>query len=156
MGKFNVAKIIFRSLLAKFYTDKVAHTAAASLSECGNYRVPAELSLAAVRTTIAGMTDLVSPTPLGLHHNSAMARDTRDSRQLLEAALATQPQVEGGAGLVEGVTVQDEVTRLLAKVPGLLAEAELDTQHPASYEESLNTVLRLEVARYNNLISIVR
>ena len=134
----------------------MAHTAAASLSECGNYRVPAELSLAEVRTTIAGMTDLVSPTPLGLHHNSAMARDTRDSRQLLEAALATQPQVEGGAGLVEGVTVQDEVTRLLAKVPGLLAEAELDTQHPASYEESLNTVLRLEVARYNNLITIVR
>ena len=134
----------------------MAHTAAASLSECGNYRVPAELSLAEVRATIAAMTDLVSPTPLGLHQNSAMARDTRDSRQLLEAALATQPQVEGGAGLVEGVTVQDEVTRLLAKVPGLLAEAELDTQHPASYEESLNTVLRLEVARYNNLITIVR
>ena len=37
--------------------------------------------------------------------------------------------------------------RLLGLVPGPLLEA-LEENFPASYEESLNTVLHLEVARY--------
>ena len=75
---------------------------------------------------------------------------------MLEAALATQPQVEVGPGLEDGVTVIDEVSRLLAKVPANLPVQDLDTNYPLSYDESLNTVLRLELARYNQLISLVR
>ena len=85
-----------------------------------------------------------------------MARDSRESRRLLEAALATQPQVEAGSMMEEGVTIEAEVTRLLDKVPILLKDQELDTKFPLVYEESLNTVLRLEVARYNTLIRIVK
>ena len=76
-----------------------------------------------------------------------MSRDSRESRVLLEAALATQPQVEAGSLMEEGVTIEAEVTRLLDKVPGLLRDQDLDTKFPLTYEESLNTVLRLEVAR---------
>ena len=81
-----------RSLLAKFYNDNVASESGYSLSECGGYHVPGDLSLANVRSHIGDMSDLVSPSPLGLHSNSSMSRDSRESRMLLESALATQPQ----------------------------------------------------------------
>ena len=122
----------------------------------GNYSVPEDLSLSSIRTGLTSLTDLVSPTPLGLHTNSSLARDSRESRSLLEAALATQPQVEAGSMMEEGVTIEDEVTRILNKVPALLQDQDLDTNFPLDYEESLNTVLRLEAARYNTLIKIVK
>ena len=147
---------LMRSLLARFYNDQVASTPGYSLSECGQYKLPVNLDLESVMSEVMSMSDLVSPSPLGLNQNSSMSRESRESRRLLEAALATQPQVEVGPGLEEGVTVQDEVGRLLEKVPGLLPDQDLETNYPLSYEESLNTVLRLEVARYNNLIHIVR
>ena len=44
----------------------------------------------------------------------------------------------------------DEVTRLLDMVPAVLPDTDLDTNYPISYEQSLNTVLRLEVDRYQS------
>ena len=58
-----------------------------------------------------------------------MARDSRESRRLLEAALATQPQVEAGSLMEEGVTIEAEVTRLLDKVPGLLRDQDLNAPY---------------------------
>ena len=118
--------------------------------------MPGDLSLESVRSSLQTMSDLVSPTPLGLHSNSSMARDSGESRRLLEASLATQPQVEVGGQLESGVTVQDEVSRLLDKVPELINDTDLETKYPLTYDQSLNTVLQLEVTRYNDLIRIVR
>ena len=55
--------------------------------------------------------------------------------------------MEVGPGLEDGVTVIDEVARLLAKVPAMLPVQDLETNFPLSYDESLHTVLRLELAR---------
>ena len=118
--------------------------------------MPTNTNIDNVIQEIRALSDLVSPIPLGLHSNSSMSRDSRESTLMLEAALATQPQVEVGPGLEDGVTVIDEVSRLLAKVPANLPVQDLDTNYPLSYDESLNTVLRLELARYNQLISLVR
>ena len=111
-----------------------------------------------VRIEVSNLTDLVSPTPLGLHTNSSMARDSRESRALLLATLATQPQVEGGglAGETSGQSLGEEVARLLDKVPPTIDDTDLETNYPLLYEESLNTVLRLEVTRYNHLIRVVK
>ena len=118
--------------------------------------MPTNTNIDNVIQEIRALSDLVSPIPLGLHSNSSMSRDSRESTLMLEAALATQPQVEVGPGLEDGVTVIDEVSRLLAKVPANLPVQDLETNYPLSYDESLNTVLRLELARYNQLISLVR
>ena len=118
--------------------------------------MPTNTNIDNVIQEIRALSDLVSPIPLGLHPNSSMSRDSRESTLMLEAALATQPQVEVGPGLEDGVTVIDEVSRLLAKVPANLPVQDLDTNYPLSYDESLNTVLRLELARYNQLNSLVR
>ena len=143
------------SLLARFYNDQVVDTPGCSLSQCGNYSLPLDLSLPGVLTQISTLSDLSRPDPLGLHENCSLTRDCRESQALLENTLATQPQVEVLGDLEEGRGLQEEVRRLLEKVPGSLSSA-LEEKFPHSYHESLNTVVRLEVERYNKLIQIVR
>ena len=143
------------SLLSTFYNPEVASTPGCSLSPCGNYSLPRDLSLDCVRREVSRLSDLARPAPLGLHENCSLTRDCRDSRDLLAQTLATQPQVELVGQLEEGRGVQEELTRLLEKVPANL-NSDLDGDFPHSYHESLNTVLRLEVDRYNNLIDMVR
>ena len=109
--------------------------------------MPTNTNIDNVIQEIRALSDLVSPIPLGLRPNLSMSRDSRESTLMLEAALATQPQVEVGPGLEDGVTVIDEVARLLAKVPAMLPVQDLETNFPLSYDESLHTVLRLELAR---------
>jgi len=74
---------------------------------------------------------------------------------LLTCTLATQPQVETGGDLDEGSSIEKELSRLISKVPKLM-NADIEEIYPVSYDECLNTVLRLEVDRYNQLIAVVR
>ena len=146
---------LITSLLSSFYNPDLASTPGWSLSPCGNYNLPRDLSLENVRREVSGLSDLTRPDPLGLHENCSLTRDCRESRDLLAKTLATQPQVEAVGQLEQGSGVQEELTKLLSKVPANLNSA-LDEDYPLSYHESLNTVLRLEVDRYNNLIDLVR
>ena len=146
---------LISSLLAGFYNQEVLQEPGWSLSQCGNYSLPRDLRLEAVQAQISALPDIPHPAPLGLQENCRLTRDSRESRALLEQTLATQPQVEVTADLEEQSGLQEEVRRLLEEVPGSLS-SELEENFPHSYHESLNTVVRLEVERYNNLIQIVR
>ena len=143
-------------LLSRHYCPEVADTVGHLLSPSGTYAVPADTTLAGCQAAVAGLPDSVMPEAVGLPDNSAMTRNWRDSRQLLEGVLATQPQVEVGDQERGREGIMEQVVGYLKKVPAQLATDELAEKFPIDYGESLNTVLRLEVSRYNSLVRIVQ
>ena len=143
------------SLLARSYNNQLVENPGLALSPSGTYCLPLQLEVEAVQEAVQSLPNLVEPGALGLHENAALVRQERESSQLLAGVLATQPQVDAVESVAETAGgVEKEVEKLLALVPPLLPE-DLEEKFPTSYEQSLNTVLQLEVARYNSLLRLV-
>ena len=143
------------ALLSKFYNKDVCDGRGYKLSPSGTYRIPLDLRVENCRKEIRSLPDIVLPEALGLNENAAITRESKESSLLLTCTLATQPQVETVGELEEGSSIQEELSRLISKVPNVM-DSDIEELYPASYDECLNTVLRLEVDRYNQLIEIVR
>ena len=132
------------------------------LDEIDRYKVPTDLSLNSCLAAIDLIEDPIEPAVLGLNENAAILRNANDSTVFLDGVLATQPQLEAGeqtsatAAIIGGLTMEEIVKKRLDQVPDRLETAALADKFPASYSESLNTVLHLEVDRYNALIELVR
>jgi dynein heavy chain len=143
----------------------MVETPGCPLDEIDRYKVPTDLSLANCLAEIEHIEEPIEPAVLGLNENAAILRSVNDSVAFLGGVLATQPQLEavsgGGGGETsptsgDGLTIEEIVKKRLEQVPDCLETAGLADRFPASYSESLNTVLSLEVDRYNALIELVR
>lgn len=113
------------TLLQRLVSLKVASDRGCDLAEtAGLYPVPVELSRLNVIETIKRMQVVPHPEGLGLSVNSAVVRDSRDSKRLLQGVLLTQPGVAEEAEVAaEGrdatKAMMQRVRKLKEKVPKL-------------------------------------
>jgi dynein heavy chain len=136
----------------------MVETADCQLDATARYKVPTDLSLTNCLAEIQRIEDPIEPAVLGLNENAAILRSANDSAAFLDSVLATQPHL-GAAdtkAASSGMTMEEIVKKRLEQVPEPLETALLTERFPASYSESLHTVLRLEAERYNVLIEVVR
>ncbi|KAK0675118.1 DYH3 protein, partial [Pygoscelis papua] len=96
------------------------------------------------------------PEVFGLHENADITKDNQETNQLFSGVLLTLPREAGGGGKSPQETVEDLAQDILSKLPSGFDVQEVMKVYPVLYEESMNTVLRQELIRFNRLTEVVR
>ncbi len=76
--------------------------------------------------------------------------------QLFDTILLTLPRQSGGGGKSSGDAMLDLAADVLSKLPPDYNMEMVMAKYPVIYEESMNTVLRQELIRFNKLLSVIR
>ncbi|KAM4725109.1 LOW QUALITY PROTEIN: dynein axonemal heavy chain 3-like [Anableps anableps] len=144
------------SLLSTFYSWELIEQDCYHLCEADEYYVPAHGPYQTYVNYIRSLPICADPCVFGLHSNADITKDNQETNQLLEGILLTLPRQSGGGAKSPQEVVEELSEDILTKLP-----ADFDTQmmmdkYPVIYEESMNTVLRQEVIRFNRLTEVVR
>ena len=75
--------------------------------------------------------------------------------QLFDCILLTLPRQTDGGGKSSAETVADLAADILVKFPPLFDLEAVIEKYPVLYTESMNTVLRQELIRFNRLTEVV-
>ncbi|XP_014293012.2 dynein axonemal heavy chain 3 [Halyomorpha halys] len=148
---------LLNSLLSIYYNQNVLKVEGYSFSPSGVYHVPEE-------TNYAGIIEYVNTLPLspfpevfGLHENADITKDNKETQNLLDSVLLTQTQITAGAGGEDMETIITELSDdILDKLPYPFDVFEVEKKYPTEYTQSMNTVLRQELIRYNGLTKTIR
>ncbi|XP_003391067.2 PREDICTED: dynein heavy chain 3, axonemal-like [Amphimedon queenslandica] len=96
------------------------------------------------------------PEVFGLHENADITKDNQETFQLFDSILLTLPRMTGGAGKSPQQVIDELARDILTKLPPDFNMEKVMHLFPVVYEESMNTVLRQELIRFNRLTSVVR
>ncbi|CAB0007617.1 unnamed protein product [Nesidiocoris tenuis] len=148
---------LLNSLLSNFYCPAVLLEERYSFSPSGVYHLPSDTSYEGVLSYIESLPSNTPPEVFGLHDNADITKDNKATNLLLDSVLLTQAQVVTGAGGQDSTdTVVEEVTSdILNRLPPPFNVAAVEIKYPTQYTQSMNTVLRQEIARYNKLTSVI-
>ncbi|XP_063226606.1 dynein axonemal heavy chain 3 [Bacillus rossius redtenbacheri] len=144
------------SLLSTFYNQDVLRQPRYAFSSSGKYRVQEANDFASILEYISGLPLRVHPEVFGLHENADITKDNHETQQLLLGALLTQPQILGGAGAGDGETkASDLADDILARLPPQFDVESVARRYPVMYDNSMNTILRQELFRFNPLVEVI-
>lgn len=76
--------------------------------------------------------------------------------QLFDSILLTLPRQTGGGGKSPAEVIDELSADILSKFPPPFDMEMVVEKYPVIYEESMNTVLRQELIRFNRLTTVVR
>nr|KAG5713479.1 hypothetical protein BaRGS_025027 [Batillaria attramentaria] len=147
---------LLMSLLSIFYTEKIIHDENYKLSPSGLYYAPPEGPYQSYIDYIRTLPLNPNPEVFGLHENADITKDNQETQQLFDSILLTLPRQTGGGGKSSGQVIQELADDILGKLPKNYDMEMVMKKYPVLYEESMNTVLRQELIRFNRLTSVVR
>uniref|UniRef100_A0A8D3C4I0 AAA+ ATPase domain-containing protein n=1 Tax=Scophthalmus maximus TaxID=52904 RepID=A0A8D3C4I0_SCOMX len=144
------------SLLSIFYSWDLIDRDCYHVCEGDLYYVPVHGPYETYVDYIRGLPIGADPCVFGLHSNADITKDNQETNLLLNGVLSTLPRQTGGGAKSPQVLVDELAEDILSKLP-----ADFDVQmvielYPVVYEESMNTVLRQEIIRFNRLTQVVR
>uniref|UniRef100_A0A673TZU4 Dynein axonemal heavy chain 3 n=1 Tax=Suricata suricatta TaxID=37032 RepID=A0A673TZU4_SURSU len=84
------------------------------------------------------------------------AADNQETNQLFQGVLLTLPRQSGGSGKSPQEVIEELAQDILSKLPDDFDLEVVVKLYPVVYEESMNTVLRQELIRFNRLTKVVR
>lgn len=96
------------------------------------------------------------PEVFGLHENADITKDNQETHILFDSILLTLPRQTGGGGKSPQQVIDELAADILSKLPSDFNLEEVQKKFPVVYNESMNTVLRQELIRFNRLTSVVR
>uniref|UniRef100_A0A8C0VQX6 Dynein axonemal heavy chain 3 n=1 Tax=Cyanistes caeruleus TaxID=156563 RepID=A0A8C0VQX6_CYACU len=126
------------------------------LSAGSDYYIPPHGPYESYIEYIRSLPITTHPEVFGLHENADITKDNQETNQLFHAVLLTLPREAGGAGKSPQEVVEDLAQDILSKLPSSFDMEEVMKAYPVLYEESMNTVLRQELIRFNRLTEVVR
>ncbi|CAF0812221.1 unnamed protein product [Brachionus calyciflorus] len=149
---------LLMSILNKFINRNVVEDENYKFSESGLYYAPGDSD------TQQGYLDYVKQLPLnprpevyGLHDNADITKDNQETNLLFTSILSTLPrQSSSGSGANSSQVIDELAADILSKLPADFNLELVMRKYPVVYDESMNTVLRQELIRYNRLTSVVR
>ncbi|CAH1793738.1 unnamed protein product [Owenia fusiformis] len=144
------------SLLSISYTRDLVDDENYKFSPSGIYKAPPEGPYQSYIDYIRTMPLNPDPEVFGLHSNADITKDNQETQQLFDSVLLTLPRQSGGGGKSSGDIIGALAADILSKLPPNFNLEFVIKKYPVVYEESMNTVLRQELIRYNRLLSIVR
>ncbi|KAI4500182.1 hypothetical protein M0802_004599 [Mischocyttarus mexicanus] len=148
---------LLNSLLTNFYNPEIVTNRKYSFSPSGIYHLPKNTDYEGCIDYIRNLPINQTPEVYGLHDNADITKDNQESMQLLADAILTQPQISG-------VTAERDIDELvhnlaadiLSKIPALFDMVEVEEKYPVLYMNSMNTVLRQELIKFNQLINVIK
>uniref|UniRef100_A0A8C3L813 Dynein axonemal heavy chain 3 n=1 Tax=Chrysolophus pictus TaxID=9089 RepID=A0A8C3L813_CHRPC len=126
------------------------------LAPGGDYYIPPHGPYESYIEYLRSLPSVTHPEVFGLHENADITKDTQETNQLFSGVLLTLPRVAGGGGRSPQKIVEDLAQDILSKLPDDFDIEEVMKMYPVLYEESMNTVLRQELIRFNRLTQVVR
>ncbi|XP_075973125.1 dynein heavy chain 3, axonemal [Anticarsia gemmatalis] len=143
------------SLLSTFYNDEVTTNPEYSFSPSGNYCMPPSMDYNSVLEHIKALPMIAKPEVFGLHENADITKDNKETAALLFGTLLTQTTIVAKGG-GEGGGIVDMTKDMLGRLPRSYDVFEVSLKYPVMYYNSMNTVLKQELIRYNRLIAVVK
>ncbi|XP_012937339.1 dynein heavy chain 3, axonemal [Aplysia californica] len=147
---------LLTSLLSIFYTEEIVFDDNYRFSPSGVYYAPPEGPYQSYIDYLRTLPLIPTPEVFGLHENADITKDNQETQLLFESILLTLPRQSGSGGQSSGDAMQSLADDILGKLPANFDLEFVMNKYPVVYDESMNTVLRQELIRFNNLISVVR
>ncbi|XP_044191900.1 dynein axonemal heavy chain 3 isoform X1 [Thunnus albacares] len=144
------------SLLSIFYSWEVIEQECCHLCEGDLYYIPAHGPYQTYVSYIRSLPICADPCVFGLHSNADITKDNQETNQLLDGVLLTLPRQTGGGAKSPQEVVDELAEDILSKLPPDFDLQMVMDKYPVMYEESMNTVLRQEIIRFNRLTHVVR
>ncbi|XP_024913275.1 dynein heavy chain 3, axonemal-like [Cynoglossus semilaevis] len=144
------------SLLSIFYNWELIQEEGYKVCEGDQYYIPVHGPYQTYVDYIRSLPICADPCVFGLHSNADITKDNQETNQLLSGVLSTLPRQMGGAGKSPQEVVNDLAADIHSKLPPDFDIQQVIEKYPVMYEESMNTVLRQEVIRFNRLTEVVR
>ncbi|XP_034748215.1 dynein heavy chain 3, axonemal isoform X1 [Etheostoma cragini] len=144
------------SLLSVFYSWDLIEQEGYHLCEGDLYYVPAHGPYQTYVNYIRSLPICADPCVFGLHSNADITKDNQETNQLLDGVLLTLPRQTGGGAKSPQEVVDELAEDILSKLPADFNIQMVIDKYPVMYEESMNTVLRQEIIRFNRLTHVVR
>ncbi|KAJ8399895.1 hypothetical protein AAFF_G00406250 [Aldrovandia affinis] len=119
------------------------------LSEGDLYYVPLHGPYETYIDYVRNLPISADPGVFGLHSNADITKDNQETNQLLSGVLLTLPRQSGGGAKSPQEIVDELAADILSKIPADFDMAMVIKKYPVVYEESMNTVLRQELIRFN-------
>jgi len=147
---------LLKSLLSIFYTEEIVTDDSYKFSPSGIYYAPAEGPYQSYIDYLRTLPLIPTPEVFGLHENADITKDNKETAVLFESVLLTLPRQSGAGGQSSGDAMSSLSADILSKLPPNFDMEFVMNKYPVVYNESMNTVLRQELIRFNNLTSVVR
>ncbi|XP_054711131.1 dynein axonemal heavy chain 3-like [Uloborus diversus] len=144
------------SLLSLVYTPEIIVEQNYKFSESSLYFIPDQLEHNDIVEYIRSLPINPHPEVFGLHENADITKDNQETQQLLDGILLTQARSSGAGAQTSGDMIYDLAADILEKLPADFDIEMVIEKYPVVYTESMNTVLRQELIRFNRLTSVVR
>ncbi|CAI5792110.1 dynein heavy chain 3, axonemal [Podarcis lilfordi] len=144
------------SLLSIVYCKDVEVLENYQLSPGGEYFVPSFGTYQSYIDYLRSLPIITHPGVFGLHENADITKDNQETNLLFNSVLLTLPRQAGGGGKSPQETVEELAQDVLSKLPQDFDLEYVMEMYPVLYRESMNTVLRQELIRFNRLTEVVR
>ncbi|XP_014652699.1 PREDICTED: dynein heavy chain 3, axonemal [Ceratotherium simum simum] len=143
------------SLLSTFYCREIEQDHYC-LAPGDTYYIPPHGSYQSYIEYLRNLPITAHPEVFGLHENADITKDNQETNQLFQGVLLTLPRQSRGSGKSPQEVVEDLAQDILSKLPNDFDLEVVMKLYPVVYEESMNTVLRQELIRFNRLTKVVR
>ncbi|XP_026560379.1 dynein heavy chain 3, axonemal [Pseudonaja textilis] len=144
------------SLLSLVYCKEIETQECYPLSPGGEYYIPPFGTYQSYIDYLRTLPISTHPEIFGLHENADITKDNQETNLLFDGVLLTLPREAGGGGKSPQETVEELAQDVLSKLPDDFDLEHVMKLYPVLYEESMNTVLRQELIRFNRLTEVVR
>ncbi|KAK9508782.1 hypothetical protein O3M35_006257 [Rhynocoris fuscipes] len=148
---------LLNSILSDFYNSQAITEDRYKFSPSGIYYIPDKTDYTGVQQYIQTLPFIPQPEVFGLHENADITKNNKETNELLGSILKTQGAVltTGGGGAESEDMISDLSADILNKIPGEFDVIAVEKKYPTVYTQSMNTVLRQELIRYNRLIKVI-
>ncbi|XP_076842922.1 dynein axonemal heavy chain 3 [Brachyhypopomus gauderio] len=143
------------SLLSTFYSWDLIQQEEYRVCEGDTYYTPTHGPYQSYIDYIRSLPITADPHVFGLHSNADITKDNQETNQLLDGILLTLPRQTGGGAKSPQEVVDELAEDILSKLPCDFDIEMVMVKYPVKYEESMNTVLRQELIRFNRLTQVV-
>ncbi|XP_015509159.2 dynein axonemal heavy chain 3 isoform X1 [Neodiprion lecontei] len=148
---------LMSSLLQNYYCEAALKDPEYSFSASGMYHLPPNTDMAGCLQYIRSLPINQLPEVYGLHANADITKDNKETSQLLAGVLLTQTQISGGTGDGDtGEMVINLAETILSSMPPQFDVEYVARKYPVLYSNSMNTVLRQELIRFNRLTEVIK
>ncbi|XP_059835308.1 dynein axonemal heavy chain 3 [Hypanus sabinus] len=144
------------SLLSIVYNEELITQHHYKLAPGNDYFVPLHGPCQSYIDYLRKLPAVAHPEVFGLHENADITKDNQETNQLFVGVLLTLPRQSGGGGKSPQEVVEDLAADILSKLPNDFDLEVVMAKYPVVYNESMNTVLRQELIRFNRLTKVVR
>jgi len=125
-------------------------------STSGEYYCPDAESVENFQEYIRGMSLSPNPEAFGMDENCNITCAENEALNLLAGMLTVSSKGGGsGDGQSQEDVMEDTAKSILERTPTPFDPDLIDQRYPSLYEESMNTVLKQECIRYNNLLNVM-